>query len=73
MKDSAMLRRLKRLGFIILGNLQNILWKVFPFLVAAFVGAAINTAHVEERIHNDCKFTNGFRIGTTGYICEIGK
>ena len=73
MKDSAMLRRLKRLGLIIVGNLQNALWKAFPYVLSAFVGAGISMGHVEERIHNDCKFTNGFRIGTTGYICEIGK
>lgn len=73
MKDSAMLRRLKRLCLILMGNIRNILWAAFPFLLSAFIGSAIGTGIVEERIHNDCKFTNSFRIGTTGYICEIGK
>lgn len=73
MKDSAMLRRLKRLCLILMGNIRNILWAAFPFLLSAFIGSAIGTSVVEERIHNDCKFTNSFRIGTTGYICEIGK
>jgi hypothetical protein len=49
------------------------LWIAFPYLLAAFIGAEIGTNFVEARIHNDCKFTNGFRLGTTGYICEIGK
>jgi hypothetical protein len=73
MKDSAMLRRLKRLGVILLGNIRNILWVAFPFLLSAFIGSGIGVSIAEERIHNDCKFTNGFRINTTGYICEIGK
>lgn len=73
MKDSAVLRRLKRLGLVILGNLRNILWTAFPYLLSAFIGSSIGAGIVEERIHNDCKFTNGFRIGTTGYICEMGK
>jgi len=73
MKDSAVLRRLKRLGLILVGNLRNLLWIAFPYLLAAFVGSTIGSTIVEERIHNDCKFTNGFRIGTTGYICEMGK
>jgi len=73
MKDSAVLRRLKRLGLILLGNTRNVLWIAFPYLLSAFIGSAIGVSMVEERIHNDCKFTNGFRIGTTGYICEMGK
>lgn len=73
MKDSAMLRRLKRLGLILLGNIRNILWSAFPYLLCVFIGSAIGTSVVEERIHNDCKFTNSFRINTTGYICEMGK
>jgi len=73
MKDSAMLRRLKRLGLILMGNLRNGLWGVFPYLLAAFLGSVIGAGMAEERIHNDCKFTNGFRLGTTGYICEMGK
>lgn len=73
MKDSALLRRLKRLGLLLMGNLRNVLWRTFPYLLSAFVGSAIGTGMVEDRIHNDCKFTNGFRIGTTGYICEMGK
>jgi hypothetical protein len=73
MKDSAVLRRLKRLGLILLGNMRNILWSAFPYLLSAFIGSVIGSSIIEERIHNDCKFTNGFRIGTTGYICEIGK
>lgn len=73
MKDSAVLRRIKRLGLVILGNIRNALWIAFPYLLAAFIGSAIGTSIVEERIHNDCKFTNGFRINTTGYICEMGK
>lgn len=73
MKDSAMLRRLKRLGLILMGNARNILWRVFPFLLAALLGSVLGANSIEERIHNDCKFTNSFRINTTGYICEIGK
>ena len=73
MNDSAMLRRLKRLTLIFLGNTRNILWKAFPYLLSAFIGSAIGTSIVETRIHNDCKFTNSFRIATTGYICEMGK
>lgn len=73
MKDTAVLRRLKRLGIVFLGNARNALWIAFPYLLAALVGSAIGSSAIEERIHNDCKFTNGFRIGTTGYICEIGK
>jgi hypothetical protein len=73
MKDSAILRRLKRLGLIFMGNARNMLWVMFPYLLAAFFGSTIGAGLAEERIHNDCKFTNGFRINTTGYICEIGK
>lgn len=73
MKDSAVLRRLKRLGLLTMGNARNVLWSAFPYLVSAFIGSMVGATAIEERIHNDCKFTNGFRIGTTGYICEIGK
>ena len=73
MKDTAVLRRLKRLGLIFLGNTRNLLWIAFPYLLSAFIGAEIGTNLIEARLHNDCKFTNSFRIGTTGYICEMGK
>jgi hypothetical protein len=73
MKDTAVLRRLKRLGLVFLGNTRNALWIAFPYLLTAFIGAEIGTNFVEARIHNDCKFTNSFRLGTTGYICEMGK
>ena len=73
MKDSIMLRRLKRLSFVLLGNVRNILWAAFPYLLYVFIGSMIGVNIAEERIHNDCKFTNSFRINTTGYICEIGK
>ena len=73
MKDSAMLRRLKRLGIILLGNMKHLLWKALPYLVALYVGAVLGSIEAQDRIHNDCKFTNSFRIATTGYTCEIGK
>ena len=73
MRDSVVLRRIKRLGLVILGNIRNVLWIAFPYLLAAFIGSEIGSGIIEMRIHNDCKFTNGFRIGTTGYICEMGK
>ena len=73
MKDTAVMRRIKRLGLISLGNFKHLLWKAFPYLIAAFAGSIIGSVSTEDRIHNDCKFTNSFRIATTGYTCEIGK
>ena len=73
MKDSAVARRLKRLTFIFVGNLRIMLWKGLPYLVAAYVGSILGAIETQDRIHNDCKFTNAFRIGSTGYTCEIGK
>lgn len=73
MKDSAIIRRFKRLSFILLGNTKHLLWKALPYLVAAYAGSVLGSIETQERIHNDCKFTNSFRIATTGYVCEIGK
>ena len=73
MKDTAIIRRLKRIGFLLGGNLKQLLWKALPYLVAAYVGAILGSIEAQDRIHNDCKFTNSFRIATTGYTCEIGK
>lgn len=73
MNDSAMIRRFKRLGLIFLGNARALLWKSLPYLVAMYVGSLIGTIDAHDRIHNDCKFTNSFRIASTGYTCEIGK
>ncbi len=73
MKDSPSLRRLKRLATIALGNLKLVLWRSLPYIVAFYFGSMFGAGWVEGRIHYDCKFTNSFRIDTTGYICEIGK
>ena len=73
MKDTIIIRRLKRIGIVFFGNLKHLLWKALPYLVAAYVGSVIGTIEAHDRIHNDCKFTNSFRIATTGYTCEIGK
>lgn len=73
MKDSMALRRIKRLTFLFLGNARRLLWSALPSIIFVLIGAYIGSSATEERIHNDCKFTLSFRIGTTGYICEIGK
>ena len=73
MKDSPSLRRLKRLGLIGMGHIKLVLWKLLPYIVAFYFGAMFGSGWTEGRIHYDCKFTNSFRINTTGYICELGK
>lgn len=73
MKDTVIIRRMKRIGFVFFGNMKHLLWKALPYLVAAYVGALLGSIETQDRIHNDCKFTNSFRIATTGYVCEIGK
>lgn len=73
MKDSPSLRRLKRLGLIGMGHIKLALWKLLPYIVAFYFGAMFGSGWTEGRIHYDCKFTNSFRINTTGYICELGK
>lgn len=73
MRDSAMIRRLKRLSALFLGNARNALWSALPYILMLLLGTYIGGRMEEARIHNDCKFTLSFRIDTTGYICEIGK
>lgn len=73
MKDSPSLRRIKRLGLIGMGHIKLALWKLLPYIVAFYFGAMFGSGWTEGRIHYDCKFTNSFRIDTTGYICELGK
>ena len=73
MKDTIIIRRLKRISFVTVGNLKHLLWKALPYLVALYIGAVLGSIEVQDRIHNDCKFTRSFRIATTGYTCEIGK
>lgn len=73
MRDSTAIRRIKRLTFLFLGHTRRLLWSFFPSILLVLVGMYIGSSITEDRIHNDCKFTLSFRIGTTGYICEIGK
>ena len=56
-----------------MGHIKLMLWKLLPYIVAFYFGAMFGSGWTEGRIHYDCKFTNSFRINTTGYICELGK
>jgi hypothetical protein len=73
MKDSLAILRLKRLTMLGLGHLRHLLWKSLPYLVPFFIGMWVGALHEDARIHEDCKYTDSFRINTTGYTCNIGK
>jgi hypothetical protein len=73
MNDTLVIRRLKRLWLLFYGHARRALWAALPSLVLVLAGAFIGSSVTEARIHDDCKFMLAFRIGTTGYICEIGK
>lgn len=65
--------RAKRLAIVLLVRLRRFGLKALPFGIVLWAGIEWGTMLEDARIHNDCKFTNTFRINYTGYTCRIGR
>jgi hypothetical protein len=63
----------KRIALIWLVKLKRLTIFLLPFAMVFWVGLEWGKAIEANRIHNDCKFTNAFRITDTGYACRIGR
>jgi len=73
MKDSVFTIRAKRL-FVVWGvRLRRLALRLLPFALVMWAGVEWGKTIEASRIHNDCKFTNTFRIDYTGYACRIGR
>ena len=73
MKDTVFTMRAKRL-FVVWGfRLRRLSLRLLPFALVLWLGVEWGKAIEDARIHNDCKFTNTFRIDYTGYACRIGR
>lgn len=73
MKDSILTARAKRLAIIWTVRLRRFALRTLPFALAIWAGVEWGKTIEAARIHNDCKFTNTFRIDYTGYACRIGR
>lgn len=73
MKDSVFTARAKRLFIVWTARLRRLALRVLPFVLVMWLGVEWGKAIEAARIHNDCKFTNTFRIDYTGYACRIGR
>lgn len=72
-KDSILTARAKRLAAIYSVRLRRLAVRTIPYALALVLGIHMGEAWEAARIHNDCKFTNSFRIAYTGYTCKIGR
>ena len=73
MKDTVFTMRAKRL-FVVWGfRLRRLVLRLLPFVLVMWAGVEWGKTIEANRIHNDCKFTNTFRIDYTGYACRIGR
>lgn len=73
MKDSILTARAKRLFIVWVVRLRRFALRTLPFGLVMWAGIEWGIAIEDARIHNDCKFTNTFRIDYTGYACRIGR
>ena len=73
MKDSVFTARAKRLALVWGVRLRRFALKAMPFVLVMWAGVEWGKTIESTRIHNDCKFTNTFRIDYTGYACRIGR
>jgi hypothetical protein len=73
MKDSILTARAKRLALVWTVRLRRAALKALPFILVMWAGVEWGKVIEATRIHNDCKFTNTFRINYTGYTCRIGR
>ena len=72
-KDSILTARAKRLLLVATVRIRRLTVRLLPYALAWLLGAHMGEAFEAARIHNDCKFTNTFRIAYTGYSCKIGR
>lgn len=72
-KDSILTARAKRLVAVAAVRIRRLALRALPFLLCVWLGSWLGETWEAARIHNDCKFTNTFRIGYTGYTCRIGR
>lgn len=73
MKDSVFTARAKRLFIVWTVRLRRFCLKALPLFLVMWFGVEWGKAIEAGRIHNDCKYTNTFRIDHTGYACRIGR
>jgi len=73
MKDSVFTARAKRLALVWGFRLRRLALRLLPFILVMWAGVEWGKTIEAGRIHNDCKFTNTFRIDYTGYACRIGR
>ena len=72
-KDSILTARAKRLALVAAVRIRRLALRLMPFVLTLWLGIHMGEALEAQRIHNDCKFTNTFRIAYTGYACRIGR
>lgn len=72
-KDSILTMRARRLVAVTSVRLRRFGLRILPYALALVLGIHIGESLESTRIHNDCKFTNTFRIAYTGYACKIGR
>ena len=63
----------KRIATVWWIKLKRLVILLLPFAMIFWVGLEWGKAIEANRIHNDCKFPNAFRITDTGYMCRIGR
>lgn len=71
--DSILTARARRLFVVFLVRFRRVAQKAIPYALILWLGIHWGEAWEATRIHNDCKFTNSFRIAYTGYSCRIGR
>lgn len=73
MKDSIITARAKRLFLVLSVRIRRLSLRLLPFIITFWIGTMWGGRLEAGRIHDDCKFTNTFRIDYTGYACHIGR